>query len=72
MLYGLQDNKSLWFEYCCCEQTSRNGYIYDVPSWDLGVMEHKGILHIYFEEYACVDEDFNKGFYQFKKMMAHI
>ena len=63
----LQKNKSVWFEYVCCEETSRAGYTYDVPSWDIGVYGHNEELHIFYEEIAYKDEDFSKGLYQLLK-----
>lgn len=69
----LQKNKSVWFEYACCEHTSRAGYTYDVPSWYIGVYGYNEELYIFYEQIAYgyenenENEYFSKGLYQLLK-----
>lgn len=47
--YHLEDMKNVWTEYICCEGTKRNGILYDIPSWDVGVNGLEGDIYIYCE-----------------------
>lgn len=67
LIEGLQKNKTVYFEYICCESTSRAGYYYDVPSWYFGIYNCDEELYVCYESNTYNESDDFKGFYQLCK-----